>query len=49
MVRAAQPLVTSSLVEGTIGTGLVLLAAVAPIEPGWDRLFLCDVSAIDVA
>jgi hypothetical protein len=31
-----------SLLEGAIGIGLALLAAVAPAEPSWDRLLLCD-------
>lgn len=30
----------ASLLTGTVGIGLVLLAALAPVEPGWDRLLL---------
>lgn len=32
----------ADLVEGAIGVGLTLLAAVEPTEPRWDRLFQCD-------
>jgi hypothetical protein len=31
-----------SLIHGATGIALALLAAVAPVEPGWDRLFLAD-------
>ena len=31
-----------SLLLGTTGVGLALLAAVSDLEPGWDRLLLCD-------
>jgi hypothetical protein len=30
------------VIEGAAGAGLALLAALADEEPGWDRLFLCD-------
>jgi lantibiotic biosynthesis protein len=33
------------LLEGTIGIGLALLAAISGIEPGWDRMLLCDLGA----
>lgn len=32
----------ASFLEGAIGIGLALLAAVTPREPNWDRLLLCD-------
>lgn len=32
----------ADLVEGAMGIGLALLAAVEPTEPRWDRLFQCD-------
>lgn len=31
------------LADGTVGLGLALVAAIAPAEPLWDRLLLCDV------
>lgn len=31
------------LVEGAVGIGLTLLAAIEPIEPSWDRMLLCDI------
>lgn len=31
------------LVEGAVGIGLTLLAAIEPIEPLWDRMLLCDI------
>jgi hypothetical protein len=31
-----------SLIHGATGIALALLAAVTPVEPGWDRLFLAD-------
>ncbi len=31
------------LLEGSAGVGLALLAAVSPVEPAWDRLFLASV------
>ena len=33
----------SGLIGGAAGIGLVLLAAVSPVEPAWDRLFLMAV------
>jgi hypothetical protein len=36
----------ASLLEGSIGIGLALLAAVTEHEPSWDRLLLCDVPTI---
>jgi hypothetical protein len=36
---------SSNLLDGAAGVGLALLAALAPIEPTWDRLLLCDVPA----
>ena len=30
----------SGLLEGAPGIGLALLAAVSPVEPAWDRVFL---------
>lgn len=35
----------ASLLEGAIGVGLALLAALVPAEPTWDRLLLCDLPA----
>jgi hypothetical protein len=35
----------SSLIEGAAGIALALLAAVEPVEPAWDRMFLCDLPA----
>ena len=32
----------SDLISGPAGVALVLLAAVHPVEPAWDRLLLCD-------
>jgi hypothetical protein len=43
MERAGKPLVSAGFLEGTIGVALVLLAGLAPIEPLWDRLLLCDI------
>jgi hypothetical protein len=37
------PRTGTSLIEGSLGVGLALLAAVTPIEPIWDHLLLCDV------
>ncbi|HWK88491.1 MAG TPA: lanthionine synthetase C family protein, partial [Longimicrobium sp.] len=34
------------LLEGAAGVGLVLLAAVSPVPPAWDRVFLADVGAV---
>ena len=31
-----------ALVDGALGVALALLAAVAPVEPAWDRFMLCD-------
>lgn len=31
------------MIEGIAGVGLTLLAALTPIEPSWDRIFLVDV------
>jgi len=36
--RNADP---ASVLTGSIGIALGLLAAASPIEPGWDRAFLC--------
>ncbi len=35
-----------SLLVGTSGVGLALLAAVSDLEPSWDRLLLCDLPVI---
>lgn len=35
----------ADLLEGATGVGLVLLAALEPVEPAWDRLILCDTPA----
>jgi lantibiotic modifying enzyme len=40
-----QPL--PDFLDGAVGVGLVLLAAVTPIEPEWDRLLLCDLALRD--
>jgi len=34
--------------EGSAGVGLALLAAVSPVEPGWDRLFLESVPPVSL-
>ena len=34
------------VLEGAAGVGLVLLAAVSPVPPAWDRIFLADVEAV---
>jgi len=31
-----------ALVDGALGVALALLAAVAPLEPAWDRFLMCD-------
>jgi hypothetical protein len=41
MARPADP----SLLDGAAGLALALAAAMAPIEPGWDRLFLISLPA----
>lgn len=33
---------STTLLEGAAGIGLALLAAIEPVEPGWDRMLLCD-------
>jgi len=33
------------VLEGAAGVGLVLVAAVSPVPPAWDRIFLADVGA----
>lgn len=33
---------TPDFLDGAAGIGLVLLAALTPLEPEWDRLILCD-------
>jgi len=33
----------TGLVDGAVGLGLALVAAIAPAEPLWDRLLVCDV------
>lgn len=38
-----------ALLEGASGTALALLAAVSPVEPGWDRLFLASVRPLSLA
>lgn len=40
--RSASWSAEPSLLEGAVGIGLALLAALTPIEPEWDRLMLCD-------
>jgi lantibiotic biosynthesis protein len=35
----------AGLLEGAPGIALALLAAVEPVEPAWDRMFLCDLPA----
>ena len=35
-------LASEGLLDGAIGVGLALLAAVHPIDPAWDRMLLCD-------
>ncbi len=37
-----QPLPTPDFLDGRIGLGLALAAAIAPIDPDWDRLLLVD-------
>ena len=37
----------ADLIEGAMGIGLALLAAVEPTEPRWDRLFQCDLPIAD--
>jgi len=32
----------ANFLEGAVGIGLALLAALTPIEPDWDKLLLCD-------
>jgi lantibiotic biosynthesis protein len=32
----------TSLIEGSAGVALALMAAVQPVEPAWDRMFQCD-------
>ena len=49
MVRAGAPVATASLVDGAIGTALVLLAASTEVESVWDRMFLCDLPVVDLA
>jgi lantibiotic modifying enzyme len=34
------------VLEGAAGVGLVLLAAVSPVPPAWDRIFLADVETV---
>jgi len=36
----------ADLIEGAAGVALALLAAVQPVEPGWDRMFQCDLPAM---
>ena len=36
------PTPLARFLDGTIGVGLALISAVAPIEPAWDALLLCD-------
>ncbi len=36
----------ASLLVGTIGVGIALLAAISELEPAWDRLLLCDLPVI---
>jgi len=33
----------ASVLMGTTGVGLVLLAATTEVEPAWDRAILCDI------
>lgn len=33
---------STTMLEGAAGIGLALLAAIEPVEPGWDRMLLCD-------
>src|SRR5207249_5401263 len=33
----------ANLLEGATGVGLALAGAIAPTEPSWDRLLLCEV------
>ena len=40
MPRAAQ----IDLLDGAIGVGLALYAAISTTEPGWDRILLCEAS-----
>jgi hypothetical protein len=37
------PTPTTNLLEGAIGIGLALIAALSASEPAWDRMFLCDI------
>jgi len=47
MQRANAAHITGDIIEGTIGVGLVLLAALTPVEPSWDRLFACELPVAD--
>lgn len=40
----AQWVADPGLLTGAAGIGLALIAALAPLEPTWDRLLLCDVA-----
>lgn len=37
------------LLAGVGGVALALLAATSPVEPGWDRLMLCDLASLEPA
>jgi hypothetical protein len=36
----------TAILSGSVGVGLALLAAVGDLEPGWDRLLLCDLPVL---